>query len=167
MVDVDGSYTYTTEHYRFAAKLFLQENKVINKKSAAEGLLYTLLIIAFVLALLLPGHCATTSSSKHESSLGVPMVLGNPFTYKEGKVSAVAYVGSGNHSGLVVRIQPRNMYSLFTEDILICGVPVEMFAGKQNPLVLTYETVAHSTVEEIGCHRLVSVDEVKSSKELE
>lgn len=129
-----------------------------------EGILFAILLIVALLALmLLPAHGATTSNVK-KNATGYVAYVGNPYTYKEATVTAVAYVGSKNHTGIVVRLQPRGTYSLFTEDILFCGAPVEMFIGKQNPMVLTYETVAHSSVEEIGCHRLVSVDEVKVTK---
>ncbi len=135
-----------------------------NKKTAAEGILFAVfIVIALLCVMLLPAHGATSSGAK-KNATGFLSYTGNPYTYKEGAVRAVAYVGTGHHTGIVVRLQPRATYSLFTEEILFCGSPVEMFEGKQNPMVLTYETVTHTSVEEIGCHRLVSVDEVKSSR---
>jgi hypothetical protein len=119
-------------------------------------------IVFFVLAK--TAHCATTSSVKHGNSLGVVIDFTNPNRYVEGQVQAVAYVGTGDHKGLVLRIQPRGTFSLFTEDLLFCGEPVDLFIGKTNPMVLTYENVAHTSVEGIGCHILKSVDEVKTQE---
>lgn len=104
---------------------------------------------------------AAATTKHHDSSIGAPMYQDNPFTYLEGSFTNIEYVGTADHSGLVIRIQPRGTYMLFTEDILFCGSSVEKFFGKSNPMVLTYETVAHTTVEGLGCHRLISVDEVK------
>jgi hypothetical protein len=64
-----------------------------------------------------------------------------------------------------VRIQPLATYSLFTEDILLCGVPADKFIGKSNPLVLTYKTKASRLVQGIGCHDLVRVDEMKTPEQ--
>lgn len=135
-----------------------------------KGLKNSLSVLAFLLGLLvflnINAHCATTSSIKHGNSLGATISQDNPNTYREGAVLAVAYVGSQGHEGLVVRIQPRGTYALFTEDLLICGAPIEKFEGKTNPMVLVYETVAHSSVEGVGCHQLKIVDEVKATHEL-
>ena len=102
-------------------------------------------------------HAATTAAQKHGNSLGVVMSFDNPNTYKAGAVVAVAYVGDRGNSGIVVRIQPSGTYSLFTEDITFCGGP-EKFLNKTNPMVLTYRTKAHRTIDGVGCHELVRVD---------
>ena len=63
-----------------------------------------------------------------------------------------------------IRFQPLATYSLFSENILICGVPQEMFANKRNPMVLTYKTKASRIVQGIGCHELIRVDEMKTQE---
>lgn len=134
-------------------KLFMQ---FIKGYAIGMALTFAVLLIAST------AHCTTSGAKKNAT--GFLAYTGNPFTYKEGAVKAVAYIGTKNNTGIVVRLQPRGTYALFTEEILLCGTPVEMFEGKQSPMVLTYETVAHTTIEDIGCHRLVSVDEVRSTK---
>jgi hypothetical protein len=122
------------------------------------------LTVIALLVLAKTAHCATTSSIKHGNSLGAVIDFTNPNRDVEGQVQAVAYVGTGDHKGLVLRIQPRGTFSLFTEDLLFCGAPVDLFIGKTNPMVLTYENIAHTMVEGIGCHVLKSVDEVKTQE---
>jgi hypothetical protein len=64
-------------------------------------------------------------------------------------------------------LQPTGTYQLFTEDVLLCKQPVEMFIGKKNPMVITYETRAHKTVQGIGCHELKRVDELKGDNDFQ
>lgn len=165
MDDVGSRSFDTTEHARSVDSRVPQENQMKWFRNIKTWQFYLLEFIFFGLLFVLANtvHCATTSGAKNNAT-GFLSYTGNPYTYKEGSVVAVAYVGTENHMGIVVRIQPRATYSLFTEDFLFCGAPVELFEGKKNPMVLTYETVAHTSVEEIGCHRLVSVDEVRSTK---
>ena len=132
-----------------------EDNALLN------GVFYGMLIWFVVLALLSIAHCTTTV--KHENSMGFVQYTTNPFTYVVGNMSEGFDIENGK--GLVVRIQPAGTYALFTMDILLCGTPTEKFAGKANPLVLTYETQAHRAIEGIGCHRLVNVQELKIPKE--
>jgi hypothetical protein len=115
-----------------------------------------LTIVVFILAS--TAHCAV--GKKHDNSLGVVMEFDNVFTYKAGSVVAVAYVDGG----IVVRMQPLGMYSLYTEDILLCGSPVLLFENKTNPMVLTYRTKASRLIEGIGCHELNNVSSLKTEK---
>jgi hypothetical protein len=117
----------------------------------------------FVVVCLWAATSHAAVGKKHDNSLGVPMFFDNPMTYKAGAVTAVAYI----KDGLVVRIQPIGTYSLFTEDILICGASPVMFVNKTNPMVLTYRTKASKMLEGVGCHELVSVESLKTTKELE
>lgn len=122
-------------------------------------------LILFVLAVLtigLTGFAHGAVSKKHDNSLGVVQYQTNPFTYVEGSISNVSLVGTGVN----LRLQPRDVYSLFTQEILLCDYDnvAEKFAGKRGLMVLTYETVAHRSIEGIGCHNLRSVDEVKEEK---
>lgn len=106
----------------------------------------------------------TPQPKKHDNSLGAVISYDNPLTYKEGSVSAATYV---KDNALVVRIQPRGTFSLFTEDILLCPGAADKLSTKHNPLVLVYETQAHRVVEGVGCHELKFVDEIKTEKGLE
>lgn len=116
------------------------------------GLLFLVLFVSFA-------HCSTTSPT-HNNSIGVLQYNVNPFTYKAGNVTEVAYIEKGG-KGIVIRIQPLGTYAMFTEDLLMCDYPVEMLQGKTNPMVLTFETQAHRMIQDIGCHKLVRVEEIK------
>jgi hypothetical protein len=129
-----------------------------------EGKKVWLAIALIVGAMVAVGRCSV--STKHENSLGVPMFMDNPMTYKAGAVTAVAYVG--DNKGIVVRVQPIGTYSLFTEDILLCNSrgTVDMFLNKTNPMVLTYRSKASRLVDTLGCHELISVDSLKTKERL-
>lgn len=122
-------------------------------------------LILFLMSVLFFGftsfaHGAVTK--KHDNSLGVIQYQTNPFTYIEASITNVSLVGTGVN----LRLQPRGVYSLFTQEILLCNYDnvAEKFAGKRGLMVLTYETVAHRSIEGIGCHDLRSVDEVKEER---
>lgn len=114
-------------------------------------------LLAMIFLFATSGRAATTATA-HNNSLGVVQYVDNPFTYKEGAVQQAVDIQNGR--AMVARLQPTGTYGLFTEDILFCGNPRLKFEGKHNPMVLTYMTVAHRTIEGIGCHELVSVHEV-------
>lgn len=119
---------------------------------AATGFLFILLAVC---ARGSDKHCWLPEGCKNTTA--TPVYQDNPFTYKAGTVNV-----SGNlENGLVLRIQPIGTYTLFTEDILICGRPADLFQGKTNPLVLTYRTKANRTIDSVGCHELVHVDSLK------
>ena len=90
-----------------------------------------------------------------------PVYQDNPYTYKAGNIVSGALVDDGN--AIAVRIQPTSTYTLFTEDILLCSsiATLDLFLNKRNPVVLTYETKAHKTVQGVGCHDLKRVDELR------
>jgi hypothetical protein len=122
-------------------------------------------LILFLLSVVLIGFSGFAYGAvgkKHGNSLGVIQYETNPFTYVEGSLSNVSLVGTGVN----LRLQPRGVYSLFTQEILFCDYDnvAEKFAGKRGLMVLTYETVAHRSIEGIGCHDLRSVDEVKEER---
>lgn len=122
-------------------------------------------LILFVLAVLtigLTGFAHGAVSKKHDNSLGVVQYQNNPFTYFEGSLVSGATIDSAVN----LRFSPRQTYGLFTQDILFCDYDnvAEKFAGKKGLVVLSYETVAHRTIQGIGCHSLRSVDEVKEDK---
>ena len=108
---------------------------------------------------------ASMTTTKHDNSIGTVQYQDNPLTYKAGMVSVSGLVDDA----VVIRIQPLATYSLFTEDVLLCeGAKLEpMFAGKHNPLVLTYKTRASRLVQSLGCHDLIRVDEMKTTKNVD
>lgn len=101
-----------------------------------------------------------TSSVQHSNSIGVVQYQDNPNTYKAGKVEVVGIIDDS----INFRLQPLATYSLFTEDILFCDKQqlAEKFAGKRNPLLLTYKTKTSRLVRGVGCHELVRVDALAS-----
>ncbi len=126
------------------------------------AIIYAALLFMFVAAVaILTGHAAT--SSKHDNAIGSIQYFDNPNIYQVGKAVGLAYVGQSK--AFTVRIQPLATYSLFTEDVLLCE-GAELFAGKENPLVLTYRRQASRLIDGVGCHTLVRVDEMKK-KELQ
>lgn len=129
-------------------------------KTAISLALVCLLLIGFGLTYGMDRKCWLPEGCKAPTQ---PVYTENPYTYKVGTVGNVDFV----EGGIVIRVQPLATYSLFTEDILLCGRLEElakMFEGKRNPLVLTYRTRASHTVEGIGCHTLVRVDELKGQQ---
>lgn len=129
---------------------------MITRKRAGLGI-----VLAFVLVTIASvfGHCATTST-KHNNGIGVVMQQTNPNSYLAGSVTNVEFAGKPENYGMVIRVQPLKSYTLYTEDILLCGDPSQEFAGHSNPMVLVYETVSHHMVEGIGCHELRAVRDV-------
>lgn len=124
----------------------------------------TIALILFLLSVLMffANFAHAAVGKKHSNSLGVVQYETNPFTYFEGALVSGAVIDSGVN----LRFQPRATYGLFTQDILFCDYEdaAVKFAGKSGLLVITYETVAHRTIQSVGCHTLVSVDEVKEAR---
>ena len=122
-----------------------------------------LVFLAMVLGAMVVGRAAV--SKKHNDSIGIVMQQGNPMSYIEGVVTNASLI----EHGINLRIQPRGTYALFTEDILFCDTEhvVSLFEGKRGPVVLTYETRAHRMIEEVSCHDLKYVDELKSQEGLQ
>jgi hypothetical protein len=136
---------------------------MINKKKAAYWLGVigiAALIVAFILAVSAMGNATTTS--QHRNSLGVVMYTINPNIYEAGSI--VNYAIIGKSEGLVIRVQPIATYALYTDEILLCGVPADKIDGHQNPMVLIYERRSHKLVDGLGCHELVRVADIKAEK---
>ena len=119
---------------------------------------YLVFVLIILAAFVASGRCAV-SKKPNGNSLGVVQYQNNPLTYKEGNIVEAAYVSSDK--AVVIRIQPRGTYGLFTEDILLCSGAAAKLNGKSNPLVISYQTQSHHLVEGVGCHELMYVDEVK------
>lgn len=131
-----------------------------NALPTPRAFLFSMGIMALVFIAVATGHCTTT---KHTNSLGVAMYQENPNIYVEGAIIGGSIVGTGRDIATNIRIQPSHTYSLFTQELLICGAPSEELANASvgGPLVITYEVQAHRTVLGIGCHTLVGIDAVK------
>lgn len=128
-------------------------------KQFAVGYLIGVALVAVVFLLTSAAHCAV--GKKQSNSLGVPMFQDNPNTYLYASVLGGSYVRSQQDKlGTVVRFQPAHTYSLYTSDILFCGEIGERF-NVRGPVVVTYKTQAKEAIDGIGCHTLVSIDEVK------
>lgn len=127
----------------------------------AAGLLLMLVGLAMIMMGCPFAHGAI--AVKHHNSLGVVQYEDNPYTYLEGSIVSGAFI---EDRALNLRVQPRATYALFTQDVLFCDIDevAARMNGKSNPVVLVYETVAHRTIEGVGCHELIAVDEVKSEK---
>jgi hypothetical protein len=106
------------------------------------------------------GRAATTTS--HHNSLGVVPYETNPLIYVAGSVADASRVDDAVN----IRFQPLGTYSLFDQNILLCGTDklVAKFDGKHNPMVLTYERQAHRAVNGVGCHDLIRVDNLEPSR---
>ena len=103
-------------------------------------------------------HGKTTAPPKN--SLGAIVYTDNPFIYKAGAILEATNV----HDNLNLRVNPLGTYQLFDENILICGLPIELFEGKVNPVVLTYTRSAPRMVDGVACHQLVRVDNMEKAQ---
>lgn len=130
-------------------------------RRVAAAIALILFTLSVMLALL-TGFAHGAVGKKHENSLGVIQYQNNPYTYLEASLVSGATIDSGVN----LRFQPRGTYGIFTQDILFCDYDsvAEKFQGKRGLLVITYETVAHRMIQEVGCHTLRSVDEVKEAR---
>lgn len=131
-----------------------------NALPTPRAFLFIFGILVVITVAISTGHC--TPTKVHTNSLGVTMYQDNPNAYLEGAILGGSIVGSGHNIGTNLRLQPSHTYSLFTQELLICGGPSEELAKASigGPLVLTYEVQAHRMVNGIGCHDLVGIDVV-------
>jgi hypothetical protein len=139
---------------------------MIDKKTAAHWLsviLLAALVIGIVLGVVALAHGAT-SSRAHTNGLGVVIQAGNPNSYLAGAVTKIDFHGSSKNYGLEVSVQPLGTYTLYTEEVFLCTGAEDILVGRQNPLVLVYETQAHHLIDGIACHRLVAVRGMVSEK---
>lgn len=114
-------------------------------------------VILIVVLLNSFGHGATTSHSKN--SLGVVTYDANPYMYVAGSIAHTADAVTVVDGNLNLRVKPLGTYMLYDESILFCGIPQGKFDNiNAEALVLTFERKARRTVQGIGCHELVRVD---------
>jgi hypothetical protein len=81
----------------------------------------------------------------------------NPNTYILGSLSQ----GSADSTRTIVQIRPYNTPLVYTNNLVFCGDVAYMFRGKTGALLIVYRSVAHRLVEDLACHDLVAVFEVK------
>lgn len=128
-----------------------------------DGILAPALILLMVATLLIAHACASVGK-RHDSSIGNVMYDTNPLMYQ------AAYIAQGDNAvtnvdgNLNMRLAPLGTYMLYDESVLFCGLPVDMFRGKKEPFVLTYERAARRVVRGLGCHTLVRVDSMQAEK---
>jgi hypothetical protein len=134
---------------------------MMGRKTAAGAILFVAVMLALAIALCIQGHATTTSSRKN--SLGVLAYERNPYVYVAGDAGEVFDIDNG--AAINIRVNPIGTYQGFTEDLLFCGTKeLELFQGKHNPIVLVFGAVAHRTVEGIGCHQLLRVEQIDPEK---
>jgi hypothetical protein len=125
-------------------------------------------LIALFLVLICVSLAHADTTSKHKNVTGAVISYSNPNIYLQGRVISGALIESGDKKYLNIRFQPSHTFELYTEDVLFCDAQnvLDKFVGKENPVVLIYERVAHESVQSIGCHNLLGVSEVKSENEV-
>ena len=125
-----------------------------------------LLVFALLILLVVMGtaHCST-NPKKSNTTCWLPegcvtQYTENPLMYQMGSVAEASNV-DGN---LNLRFQPTGTYALYDENILLCGLPVDMFRNSGKVIVLTYKRQASRLIEGVGCHELVRVTSVEAEK---
>ena len=132
------------------------------RKIAWLGLAYFALFVSItILAFCGFGHC--TTASKHKDSLGVIMEQTNPNVYLSGTLLDGSVFDADGREFTSLRIHPLKTFSLYDEDLLLCGNRAEDFQGDVSLILITYERQAHETVQGVACHELKGVDEVHES----
>jgi hypothetical protein len=101
---------------------------------------------------------------KQSNSIGSVAYTENPLMYQAGYIAQGGDAIANVDGNLNIRIKPLETYMLYDESILFCGLPTDMFNGKTEPFLLTYERVAHRQVRGVGCHELVAVHSLKTEK---
>ena len=136
-----------------------------NRKVAA----IVMLIVMALVALTPLGHCSTTSQ-KHDNSLGVVQYNDNPNISVVGSfMGGEVHRDSDGRIGVNIRLHPKYTYNLFDESILFCGDISGMFEGKGTSQyqTWTYRRAASRIIDGIPCHTLVGLDDVKDDQTLQ
>lgn len=113
-------------------------------------------------------HARTTT--KQTNATGALIYNENPFTYVIGEIIGGDVVGSGNDIAISIRIHPYGTYMLYDQNMLFCGresVPLLLNDSNQlkpGLLAFTYRRAASRTVEGVGCHTLMAVDQLKEKQ---
>ena len=115
-------------------------------------------VITAVLLLANAAHCQPVTTKPQTNSLGVVSYTENPNLYILGNVVEGFDISDG--AALNLRIQPLGTYALFTQDILMCGMPTEKFNGVTEPILMTYRRQSSHRVRGVACHDLLRVDSI-------
>jgi len=118
-------------------------------------------IAGIILSTVMIGHC-TTGSVRNTNATGALSYQSNPYNYEVGQLVGGAILGTGHNEYTAIIVQPYKTYSLYTEELLLCGNEADRLNGRPGPIILTYERVDHRMFEGVGCHRLVDVMDVKA-----
>ena len=114
--------------------------------------------IILTVLLSLTAHGEQPSGRRHDNSLGVVIEYTNPFMYNFGKIVDASIVRTKNRTATNLRFQPYGTFELYTEQVLLCGLPSQDLINKAGgPIVLTYRRQAHEAVDGVACHDLESV----------
>lgn len=132
-------------------------------KSLLKGFAEYLLLVALLMGLLVAtAHCEPTSI--HSEALGINQPYSNPNIYLLASIAKgnVIQDEKGQFFTSIV-FQPYNTFALFTQKVLFCGDVSDDFNGKSGALVVTYDRIAHTSTQHVGCHELRSVFQVKET----
>ncbi len=128
---------------------------MINRKVASWVIIGVALLFALAVAR------AFAEPTNRPNSLGVTQFYTNPNMYMFG----VIVDGRVMDGATLIRFQPFETMSLYTEPILFCGDVSEQFANKRGPMVVTYSRVAHRLYRGVACHEIGSIFEVHNDQE--
>jgi hypothetical protein len=122
-------------------------------------LIWYLWILLTLAILALWSSQAHGSVANRTDSLGLPQDLLNPYSYILGlPVDGQVLEGKAT----VIRVQPYGAPLLLDQSLTFCGDVTDKFDGKVGPLVIAYETQAHTLYRGVACHDVLGVFEVKS-----
>src|ERR1700676_1887334 len=115
------------------------------------------LLLAVLLMLMMGvGHCATSAPRRGDNEFGAVIEYTNPLVYNLGVIKDAKIVRKDAHIGTRLMFQPFGTFTLYTEQVLLCGQPTDELinAASKGPIVLAYKRQAHEAVDGIGCHEL-------------
>lgn len=131
-------------------------------------LISTLLNLSMAISMLwgTVARAATSAPKRGDNGLGVVIEYSNPMTYNFGVVRDATLVRAGERVATNLRFQPYGTFSLYTEQVLLCGMPTDELIDRasKGPVVLTYKRVAHEAISGIACHDLEGVFSVGDQK---
>lgn len=107
-------------------------------------------------------HGATSAPKRGDNGLGVVISSDNPYMYNMGVVAHGAIMRDDRGRDYTsIDFAPYGRPMIFPEGILLCGNQAKPLMEHQlKVVVLTYERQAHTMYQGIGCHELVSINEV-------
>jgi hypothetical protein len=123
------------------------------KSSPVRDFLFLAVLLALTLGV---GHCATSAPKRGDNGLGAVIEYTNPLVYNLGIIKDAKIVRKDAHIGTSLMFQPYGTFTLYTEQVLLCGAPTDdlIDAASKGPIVLAYKRQARESVDGIGCHEL-------------